>query len=133
VVWRSGKRVPLSVTLGELPSDDKPVASKAGKGGQAGGTEAKLGMRLEDISPAQRERFSLGTTKGALVTGIAQGSPAEEAGLRPGDVITQVGDGAVASAADAQRLVQKLEGKPVRLRVVREGRGSFVLVRPAAK
>jgi serine protease Do len=132
VVWRAGKRVPLAVTLGELPSDEKPIAGKPGKP-QGGGTESRLGLRLEDITPAQRERFSLGTTKGALVTGTAQGSPAEEVGLRPGDVITQVNEDPVASAADAQRLVQKLEGKPVRLRVVREGRGSFVIVRPNAK
>jgi hypothetical protein len=47
-------------------------------------------------------------------------------------VITQIGSDAVSNAADAQRIVQKADKKaPLRLRIVREGRGSFTLVRPA--
>jgi serine protease Do len=132
-VWRSGKRVDLAVTLGELPDDAKAAAPRK-QGGKAPSnteSESRIGLRLDDISPALRERFSLNDTKGALIVGVAQGSAAEEAGLRPGDVITQIGNEAVASAADAQRVVQKADKKaPLRLRVVRDGRGSFTLVRP---
>jgi len=131
-VWRGGKKVSLAVTLGELPDDDKPTAHKSGGKAPSSNSESKIGLRLDDISPALRERFSLGNTKGALVVGVAQGSPAEEAGMRPGDVITQIGNEPVASAADAQRIVQKSDTKaPLRLRIEREGRGSFTLVRPA--
>jgi serine protease Do len=132
-VWRSGKRVDLSVTLGELPDDSKANAPrKQGKAPSSSSeSESRIGLRLDDISPAQRERFSLNDTKGALVVGVAPGSAAAEAGLRPGDVITQIGNDAVANAADAQRAVQKAGKKvPLRLRIVREGRGSFTLVRP---
>jgi serine protease Do len=132
-VWRGGKRVNLGVTLGELPDDDKSVARKPGKAPSNGSeSESRIGLRLDDISPAQRERFSLGDTKGALIVGVAPSSAAEDAGLRPGDVITQIGNDAVSNAADAQRIVQKADKKaPLRLRIVREGRGSFTLVRPA--
>jgi serine protease Do len=132
-VWRGGKRTNLGVTLGELPDDSKGPARKAGgrAPGSSSESENKIGLRLDDISPALRERFSLGNTKGALIVGVAQGSPADEAGLRPGDVITQIGNDPVASAADAQRVVQSSDGKAsLRLRVEREGRGSFTLVRP---
>jgi len=132
-VWRSGKRVDLNVTLGELPDDGKANAPrKQGKAPSSNSeSESRIGLRLDDISPAQRERFALNDTKGALIVGVAPGSAAEEAGLRPGDVITQIGNDAVANATDAQHAVQKAGKKaPLRLRIVREGRGSFTLVRP---
>lgn len=132
-VWRGGKRIALPVVLGELPGDEKMAAGAPKKNGGSS-SEGKLGLRLEDISPAMRERFSLGKAKGALVTAIAPGSAAEESGLRPGDVITQIGSENVADAAEAQRAAQKADAKqPLRLRVVREGRGSFLLVRPSGK
>jgi len=132
-LWRRGKRANVTVTLGELPSDDKPVAhGRSGKSpSKSSESESRIGLRLDDISPALRERFSLQDTQGALVVGIAPDSPAAEAGLRPGDVITQIGNEPVASAADAQRALQQANKRaPLRLRIVREGRGSFTLVRP---
>ena len=132
-VWRGGKPVSVTVTLGELPDDDKIASRKPGKTPSNNSeSESRIGLRLDDISPAQRERFSLNDTKGALIVGVAPGSAADEAGLRPGDVITQIGNDAVSNAAEAQRLVQKADKKaPLRLRIVRDGRGSFTLVRPA--
>jgi serine protease Do len=133
-VWRAGKRVAVPVQLGELPGDGKTAAGP-GKKGEPRAGEGKLGLRLDDLTPALRERFSVGSkTKGAIITGIAPGSPAEEAGLRPGDVVTQIGSENVADASDAQRAVQKADAKQaLRLRIEREGRGSFVLMRPGSR
>ena len=55
-----------------------------------------------------------------LVSGVQQGSPAEKAGVRPGDVILQVGDSAVESPEQLLNAVAKLKpGSETPLRVQR--------------
>jgi serine protease Do len=60
---------------------------------------AKLGVTVEDITPLLRKTYTIPAgTKGAVVTGIANGTAAEQIGLQPGDVIQQLGGKAVDSA-----------------------------------
>jgi serine protease Do len=77
-----------------------------------------------------RRRLELGDdVQGAVVTEVVPGSPAERAGLQPGDVIDQVGTARVTSAGEASAALGKADPKaPLRLRVVRKGRGLFVMV-----
>ena len=65
---------------------------------------------------------------------VAQGSPAEEAGLHPGDLVTQIGKTEIKSVKDAERVLGSADAKtPLRLRVVREGHGLFVILKPAGQ
>src|SRR5258707_3206768 len=56
----------------------------------AGGTvrRAKLGVRIQPISPDMASAMGLASTRGALVSTVDEGSPAARAGLKQGDVIT---------------------------------------------
>ena len=68
-------------------------------------------------------------TKGAVVENVQPGSPAEAAGLQPGDVIVGVGTHAVTSPADAARAMRTaLNGSEhaLALRVIRDGQPVFV-------
>ena len=78
----------------------------------------RLGVRIESLSPPLGEYFGLHDGKGVLVLEVLKDTPAEKAGLMAGDVITRVGDQAVANSED---LVGGLRGKEgrVALRVVR--------------
>jgi S1-C subfamily serine protease len=58
------------------------------------GNPAFLGVQLSN------DQFSAGSTGGAAVAGVVDGTPAAQAGLTAGDVITAVGDTQVASSAD---------------------------------
>jgi len=51
-----------------------------------------LGVRIQSLTPALAKEFHLPDPRGALVTGIQPGSPAERAGLQVGDVIVKLGD-----------------------------------------
>lgn len=51
-----------------------------------------LGIRWQTITPAIAMRYSLPVSWGAYVTGVVVNSPASEAGLRQGDIITRIGD-----------------------------------------
>ena len=51
-----------------------------------------LGVRIQSLTPALAKEFHLPEPRGALVTEIQPGSPAERAGLQVGDVIVKLGD-----------------------------------------
>jgi serine protease Do len=68
-------------------------------------------------------------TKGAVVQGVQPGSPAEAAGLQPGDVIVSVGTHAVSSPAEAARAMRTAlngDNHALALRVIRNGQPVFV-------
>ena len=61
-----------------------------------------LGVEPQNLNPEIVEAFNLPVTQGALVAGVLRNGPAARAGLKPGDVITQV---AGREVADATRLL----------------------------
>ncbi len=83
---------------------------------------ARLGVGVQEVNQALADSFGLDRPAGALVSQVERGSPAERAGLRPGDVVRAV-DGApvVASGDLPAALVTRRPGEQVRLQVVRQG------------
>ena len=73
-------------------------------------------------------------TEGAIVTGTAKTargvSPAEAAGVRPGDILLSVGGKAVSSAADIGRALSGNNGREVLLELDRAGKRQTLSVRP---
>ncbi|MCL8206853.1 MAG: S1C family serine protease [Actinomycetia bacterium] len=71
------------------------------------GSPAFLGVEVTDVQELRPlEQAQLGTDSGAVVVGVAPGSPAAAAGLTPGDVITGLGGQSVADAASLQQLIR---------------------------
>jgi serine protease DegQ len=58
-------------------------------------TRGWIGVEAQEITPELAESFSLPDTEGALIAGVMRGSPADTAGIRPGDVLLAVGGDAV--------------------------------------
>jgi serine protease Do len=127
-VFRDGKRIEVEVKLGELPGT--PGAVAGGAAPAAG--KARLGVELADVTDELRQRLGLDSAaRGAVIMQVEPDSPAARAGLEPGDLIDQVGGEDVKNAADTSARLGKADsGAPLRLRVVREGRGRFVMVPP---
>ena len=94
-VWRNGKRVRLSVTLGEFPEDDAKLAAKTPDHKQKPApivVVGELGMALSTLTPALREQFKLeDTVKGVVVTKIMPKGPAAEKGIPAGAIIRKIG------------------------------------------
>jgi serine protease DegQ len=61
---------------------------------------AALGVVPTDITPQLAKRFSLPTTAGALIVDVSQGSPAEQGGMKPGDIITKFAQTDIRSVTD---------------------------------
>ena len=109
-VWRDGKEQALRVTVGELQPEK--VAAAGGAPAETG----KLGLAVQDLTPAQRQQLEL--KGGVLVGGV--GGPAARAGIQEGDVVIAINGEQVDSVKQFKGLVDKApNGKPVALLIQR--------------
>jgi len=53
-------------------------------------TRGWIGVEAQEITAELAESFGLPGTEGALVAGVVRGSPADKAGIRPGDVLLSI-------------------------------------------
>jgi serine protease Do len=121
MVFREGKAQTVKITIEALPEEE--VATAAADRPDL----SRLGMRLRDLQPAEKEQLSV--SGGVLIVQVVEGSGAE-AGLRPGDVITQVGSTAINDAREFVAAVRKLNtGSTVPLRVTRQGNTQIVALK----
>ena len=67
-----------------------------------------LGVEQRDLSPDFIESFKLPVSQGALITGVLRDGPASRGGLRPGDVVTRIGDKPVNNSVDLLAAVAAL-------------------------
>ena len=86
------------------------------------GGGSHLGVRVEDVGKDDLARLKLPEEKGALVKSVEEGSPAEKAGIREGDVIVRYHGESVLGASQLARLVRETPpGRTVPIEVIREG------------
>ena len=128
-ILRNGKPETLTVKLGEFKGE-KQVAENGGSGSQQRG---KLGLAVDNLTDDARQQFHIpASVHGAAVANVRPASPADDAGLAPGDVIEEVNRKPVENAqqfADTVRGVP--EGKDVLLLVWSRGGASYRVVHPA--
>ena len=96
---RDGKTVNLPVTLETMGKSQQEIESASASQGKP-----RWGLGLGDLTPDIRQQIKAGeSVQGALVEKVMPGSPADNAGLQTGDVITQVDRKPMDSAADVQK------------------------------
>jgi S1-C subfamily serine protease len=59
-----------------------------------------LGVQMMTVTSTVKYYYNLSVDKGALITQVSSGSPADEAGLRAGDVVTDIDNGDISTAED---------------------------------
>jgi len=132
-VWRDGKDMSVSAKLGE---SDPVIKAKADvTASDAKAQPSSFGFSLAPISPETRQELGLdGSVSGALIAAVEPGSPADEKGLKVGDVLQQVGHDSVDSPkAAVEKLKEaKTANKPVLMKVYRGGLTTFVAISPRA-
>lgn len=132
-VIRRGQRRTLEVSVARLPDDgaeegdDEPITPA-----ENAETSTRLGLTLEPLSGDSRFRFDIeNNVDGVLVVDVDIAGPAGDK-LRPGDVIVEVAQQAVATPEDVEeRVAAELEAgrSAVLLRIHRRGEESYVGVR----
>lgn len=139
VVLREGKQKKLKFELGERESGDFSFNFKMPEGekwvtkapdarelkeflAMAEGDRGYLGVELDDLGDQLGEYFGVEDGAGALVTKVEEDSPADEAGMKAGDVITKVGGKDIESLGDLLRVLHKSDpGDKIEIKVVRSG------------
>ena len=86
-------------------------------------TRGWIGVEAQEITPELAESFKLPATQGAIIAGVMRGSPADRAGIRPGDVLLAVGGKAVRDPQGMLELIAALApGGSARFRLRREAK-----------
>jgi S1-C subfamily serine protease len=81
---------------------------------------AYLGVSTQTVTPAVAAGFSLSVDEGALVRAVGPGTPADEAGIREGDVIVGIGGTSVSSTEEVgERILEFDPGTEVEVELVR--------------
>jgi serine protease Do len=91
-----------------------------------------LGVGIQSMSRQLAESFGLEQPRGALVSQVQPGSPAEKGGVQTGDVIVEFDGRAIQESSDLPPLVGRTEvGKDAKLKVLRNGREKTLTVEVA--
>lgn len=126
---RDRKRQNLRMRIGALPDDDALTAQSGPSPSAPPVADNRLGIVVADLTPEQKK--SLDVRAGVAVRQVGQG-PGAMVGLRPGDIITNLDNQPVESVRDFERLAKALPtNRSISLRVIRQGRASYITFRLA--
>ena len=121
-VIREGKPMTLNLTVGEyharneVASNDRNDAPKSGK----------LGLGVSDLTPDVRQQNHVpDDVHGVLVNNVRPESPADDAGIQPGDVILEVNRKPASSASQFANQVHQEDGKDLLILVWSHGNASY--------
>ncbi|MFA6442560.1 MAG: Do family serine endopeptidase [Sterolibacterium sp.] len=86
-------------------------------------TRGWVGVEVQEITPELAETFKLQNTQGALIAGVMRGSPADRAGIRPGDVLLSVADKPIGDAQSMLGVIAaQTPGQPAQFKISRAGK-----------
>ncbi len=90
----------------------------------------QIGIQTQDLTPDVASGLGLERSDGALITTVANNSPAADAGVQPGDLIVSVDDEPIHTIADLRRKLDFAhDGDFLNLGLIREGKATTVKVR----
>jgi serine protease Do len=113
-LFHEKKEQTLSIKIGELPDDAEMNLKAEAK-------DPEIGVRVQRITPEAARRLGISSTKGVLVVEVQPGSPAEQVGLEPADVIREVNQRPVNNVSDFERAIRQGRVGPRILLLVQRG------------
>jgi serine protease Do len=127
-VMRNGEPMTLNVTVGQYHGKSEQASNEGENGSQKG----KIGVAVANLDDQTRQQFNVpDQVKGVVVQDVKPGSPADDAGLQPGDVIEEVDRKPAASASDFVGEVHAAPAdKDLLLLVWSHGNASYRTVHP---
>jgi len=124
-VLRDGSAKTLQVRVGELPGSEK-VASNDDNDADK---DTLHGVGVSDLDDQARQQLHIPEQiTGAVVTEVAPDSAAAEAGLKPGDVITEINHHKVNGTDDAVKLTEHAKKRSTLLRVWSKNGSHYMVV-----
>ena len=97
-------------------------------------TRGWIGVEPGELSPELAETFGVKAKEGVIITGVLQNGPAAQAGIRPGDVIAEVGGKRVTNVSELLTAVASLKpGTPSKFEVRRGSETLALQVTPGVR
>lgn len=128
-VFRDGEEETLEITLGRREDAEAEAIPAAAEAPEVEEGEV-LGLTLAPVNDEVREEMGLGEDVGGLVVlDVPEDGEAFEKGVRPGDLVTEAGQGEVATVADLEARVEEAREagrRSILLLIRREGDPRFV-------
>ncbi len=128
-ILRDGKPQSVTVQVGEFHKDTEQAENGAGPG-----SHGRLGLAVADLTPDVRNQLNLpDQINGVAIANVRPGSPADEAGLAPGDIIQEIDRQPVKSADSFASAVHSSPAdKSILLLVWSRGGSSYRVVHPSS-
>ncbi len=124
-VLRNGSTHKLTVTIGELPAEEELRLSERGEPQH---DMNRLGVEVLALTAEQRKELEL--DNGGVIVKSVSGGPAQEAGVREGDVIARLNNEKVTSPSQFESLVKALpKGKSVAMLIYRKSGPLFLALK----
>ena len=128
-VIRDGKKKSVTIAIGEQPAE----LAKTTKG-NGGESLQSMGLTLQNLSEELAAQFGYSPEQGVLIAEVEQGSPAEQAGLKPGQLIEELNRQRVHNLKDLRKALEGAKGGDKVLLFVRSGEYSqYIVLPPPAK
>ncbi|MBU4263498.1 MAG: DegQ family serine endoprotease [Proteobacteria bacterium] len=119
-LFRNGKKKNVSVTVAKLEEDE--TAAEVGQ-------ESVLGLTVQQLTPELAQSLKIKDKEGIIVANVEPGSAAEDAGLRPGDLILEVNRQEVRNMEEYNKAIANLDKKEsILLLVKRDAHTRFVVL-----
>src|SRR4051812_27991567 len=127
-IMREGKPMTLDVTVGQYHGKTEVAGNEADHGSDKG----KIGVAVADLNGQARQQFNVpDSVHGVVVQQVRPGSPADDAGLQPGDVVMEVNRKPAQSASEFADAVHNTpSGQDMLLLVWSHGNASYRTVHP---
>lgn len=92
-------------------------------------TRGWVGVEAQDVTPELAASFQLPVKQGALIAGVVRGSPADKAGLRPGDVLVEAAGNPIPDSSTMLNVIAGLQPQSqAPFKVYRKGTAQVVMV-----
>ncbi len=97
-------------------------------------TRGWIGVSVQVLTPELAKSFGLKEPRGALVSSVTPGDPADKGGVKPGDIIISFDGHPVKELSDLPRIVAATPpGKVIKMRVIRDGKEKTLTVKVGKK
>ncbi len=127
LIFRDHRTKELTVRLQEVNADWGPYFRRFPFPDRQ---HSYLGVKLQPLTPELRKYFGVKEDLGVLVASVKKNSPAEDAGIRAGDVIIRMDRRRIRSIRDVHRVLAFFEpGEEIEIRIIRDGKEKSVKVK----
>ena len=117
---RNGKEKTARLKVAEQPEE---IAKSGIPGGEE--VEQNLGLVVQEVNPQIQRRLRIEDSEGVIITNVDSRGPAQEAGLRVGDLILEINKKQIRNLDDYRKAIDSIKNGETALLLVKRGKNTI--------